>query len=240
MFSDSFLETLPSDGIEAIYRITVEFYEVIKKFGGKQEEYYDDFVKAYGIVQALCAVHGYRYNFDELNASNQKDNINIVKIAFGKINKSAEQRITQNTIKTTQEHYTTLFSRAFKYEFSNGDFDRIQSLINELRDEITKSTLFEEKHKKRLLARLEKLQSELHKKMGNVDMLWGFIGDAGVVLGKFGKDVKPLVDRIREILIITWRTQAAAEQLPSTAPFPMLSGKTEGENGEPTDPPDSG
>jgi hypothetical protein len=30
--------------------------------------------------------------------------------------------------------------------------------------------------------------------MSNLDRLWGLIGEAGVALGKFGKDAKPLVD----------------------------------------------
>ena len=66
--------------------------------------------------------------------------------------------------------------------------------------------------------------------MSNLDKLWGLIGEAGVVLGKFGKDAKPLADRIREIAQITWRTQARAEELPSGARLPLLSdGKQEDE-----------
>ena len=59
--------------------------------------------------------------------------------------------------------------------------------------------------------------------MSNLDRLWGLIGEAGVVLGKFGKDAKPLVDRIREITQIAWRTQARAEELPSGTTLPLLS-----------------
>ena len=59
--------------------------------------------------------------------------------------------------------------------------------------------------------------------MSSLDKLWGLIGDVGVALGKFGKDAKPIVDRIREITMITWRTQARAEELPSATPLPLLS-----------------
>jgi len=103
----------------------------------------------------------------------------------------------------------------------------MQTLINEMRNLIKKSKDFEEGHKKRLLKRLEKLQGELHKKMSNLDMFWGLIGDAGVVLGKFGEDAKPLVDRVGEILKIVCRTQAKAENIKNILPLNLL---TDGNN----------
>lgn len=87
---------------------------------------------------------------------------------------------------------------------------------------ISESKLFDENHKSRLLKRLERLQSELHKKVSDLDRFWGLIGEAGVAIGKFGNDVKPIVDRIREIAEIVWRTQARGEELPSGMPIPML------------------
>ncbi len=58
--------------------------------------------------------------------------------------------------------------------------------------------------------------------MSSLDKFWGLIGEAGIVLGKFGKDAKPFVDRMREIAQIIWRTHARAEELPSGSPFPLL------------------
>lgn len=110
----------------------------------------------------------------------------------------------------------------FVYEFSQGDLDKVQNLINDLRVEISASELFEDKHKQRLLKRLENLQSELHKKMSDLDRFWGLMGDAGVALGKFGNDAKPIVDRIKELTQIVWRTQSRAEELPSDTPIPVL------------------
>lgn len=110
----------------------------------------------------------------------------------------------------------------FYYEFTEGDIKRIQTLVNELREQISNSTLFEDDHKNRLLKRLETLQSEMHKKMSDVDKLWGLVGDAGIALGKFGKDAKPLVDRVKELTQITWRTQSRAEELPSGSSNPMI------------------
>jgi len=120
-------------------------------------------------------------------------------------------------------------NRGFFYEFTEGDLNRAQELINELRGEISSSNLFEDEHRQRLLRRLEKLQSELHKKMRDVDRIWGLIGDAGIVIGKFGEDAKPFVDRIKELSQIAWRTQSHKEELPSDSKNPMLGVEPENE-----------
>lgn len=99
-------------------------------------------------------------------------------------------------------------------------------MINELRDIISKSKLFTDEHQRRLLKRLEKLQSELHKKVTDLDNFWGLIGDAGIAIGKFGDDVKPIIDRIKEITDIIWRTQARSEELPTGIPMPFLTSGT--------------
>lgn len=122
-----------------------------------------------------------------------------------------------------KSEYTAKFKTGFIYEFSDEDYERIQSLINELHDLIVSSTLFEENHKERILKKLEKLQQELHKRMSSLDKFWGVIGDAGVVLGKFGEDAKPFIDIFREIALIIWKTQAIAEELPPNTPFPQLN-----------------
>ena len=115
-----------------------------------------------------------------------------------------------------------ILDKGFFYEFTDGDLKRIQAIINELRDQIGESDLFEEDHRRRLLRRLEALQSEMHKKMSDVDRIWGLVGDAGIAIGKFGKDAKPFVDRIKELSQIAWKTQARAEELPSSITNPLL------------------
>ena len=101
-----------------------------------------------------------------------------------------------------------------------------------MRDNISASELFTSEHQQRLLRRLEKIQSELHKKVSDLDRFWGLIGDMGVVIGKFGKDAKPIVDRIREITNIVWTTQSRSEELPSGTNIPFLSQKNDSQKAE--------
>lgn len=111
---------------------------------------------------------------------------------------------------------------SFCYEFSQGDLERVQSLINQLRDLVASCSELEQGHKQRLLNRLESLQSELHKKISDLDRFWGLVGDASVVLAKIGNNAKPIVDRVREITDIIWQTQSRTEELPSGTKPPLL------------------
>ena len=112
--------------------------------------------------------------------------------------------------------------KTFSYEFSQGDIERIQTLLNDLRSLVSAADKFKLDHQLRLLARLEALQRELHKKVSDLDRFWGLVGDAGVILAKLGNDAKPIVDRVREIADIVWNTQGRAEELPSTAKPPQI------------------
>ncbi|AOJ42681.1 hypothetical protein WJ23_33135 [Burkholderia lata] len=131
--------------------------------------------------------------------------------------KASKQRLSSLT-----SRFSAALGNTFAYHFTDGDVARIQTLINELRELVSQSDGFEADHKARLLKRLERLQSEIHKSVSDLDRFWGLIGDAGVVLGKLGTNAKPLVDRIKEIADIVWRTQSITEQLPSGTPPPLL------------------
>jgi len=136
--------------------------------------------------------------------------------------RSLRGHATQLKIDSYKNRYSTALKNSFAYEFSQGDLDRVQVLVDEIRSHISENQSLEEGHRFRLLKRLEKLQLELHKRVSDLDRFWGLVGDAGVVLGKLGSDAKPIVDRVKEIAEITWKTQARTEELPSGSQNPML------------------
>ncbi|KQN54625.1 hypothetical protein ASE98_16805 [Pseudomonas sp. Leaf48] len=121
-----------------------------------------------------------------------------------------------------KKHFSLTINDAFGYEFTDGDLKRIQQLLNELREMISANTELDADHKQRLLKRLEEMQREMHKKISDLGRFYSFVGEAGVMLGKLGKDAKPLVDRMRELAGIAWNAQARAEELPSGSDLPML------------------
>lgn len=185
-------------------------------------KFYDSYVSAFAILEAILISKNYQFE-PPIFKDDKTTNIAIISDFFYKMLDEFEKKLTTNAIEVAREKYRTIYDAKFSYRFSDGDLKRIQELINELREYITTSEIIDANHKERLLNKLEDLQKEVHKKMSSLDKFWGLIGEAGVVLGKFGKDIKPLVDRIKEITLITWQTQARSEELPSGTPLALLA-----------------
>jgi hypothetical protein len=69
---------------------------------------------------------------------------------------SHEGHISAKAINAFKRKFDSALGASFSYEFSQGDLDRIQTLINDLREQISASTLIDDEHKSRLLKRLER------------------------------------------------------------------------------------
>jgi len=130
-------------------------------------------------------------------------------------------------LNSLKKHYSVTLTNGFGYEFTDGDLKRIQQLINQLREMVSANTELDDGHKQRMLKRLEKMQAELHKKMSDISRFYELMGDAGVALGKLGEGAKPIVEAIKELAGIAWKSQARAEQLQSDAENPMIGNESE-------------
>lgn len=130
-------------------------------------------------------------------------------------------------LEALKKSFGITLANGFAYEFTDGDLNRIQDLINELRGLLASDSALDDGHKRRLLKRLEELQKELHKKVSDLSHFYSLMGDFGIATGKLGKDAKPFTDRIGELLKFAWKAQARAEQLPSSAENPMLGHDSE-------------
>ena len=164
-----------------------------------------------------------------LPARNSAPSTDALFASVDQMAKRLRQATRDSHLAAIKERALLRLGKGFSYEFTQGDIDRIQALINETRGWLTSTDIFTAEHKDRVLKRLEALQRELHKKMSDLDKFWGLLGDAGVALGKFGTDAKPFVDRIRELLQIAERTQSRAEELPSGTPIPQIKWDGEAE-----------
>jgi hypothetical protein len=118
----------------------------------------------------------------------------------------------------SKDDYLSIFKKQPVYVFADADFEQVQVLMNELRDLISHSELIPPDHKRRLLKRLEAMQSELHKKSSDIDRFWGFIAEAGIVARKFGEDLNPIterVDKLGRIVISVIMATEGIKALPS-------------------------
>lgn len=225
-----FIENIPEDTTKGVMYIIESYDSFCESLGYNngetQREIHDDYIDFFTLLEAYLSNKG--FNVSKLEFDEQLDsNMNKIRDFISNVRTEFEKIITKNTITELRNKYNTIFSNTFSYEFTTGDLDRVQKLINELRDNISLSELFTAEHKQRLLRRLERIQSELHKKVSDLDRFWGLIGDAGVVIAKFGNDAKPIVDRIKEIADIVWRTQSRSEELPSGTTIPFLNSKND-------------
>jgi len=215
LFSDDFvlgISTNPFESILIICNTAIQSTEVKHN------------LEALALLEAISkqsytddALSGYDYE-----KFNQDTSVSDLYLFFNDVRNNIESIINKQIKCSNLDRFSLLLSGEFSYEFSKEDISKIQTLINTLREEIKLSKLFKDKHKQRLLKRLEKLQAEIQKKMSNIDAIWGLVGDAGVALGKFGEDAKPFIDRIIEIAKIGWKTQSKAEDLPEGSTHPLL------------------
>ncbi|MFO7598053.1 MAG: hypothetical protein R6W92_17130 [Desulfocurvibacter africanus] len=220
MYDDEFINNLPNDFFIAGLRIVGVLEEVLS-FTNSEEELFECYMEFYFCILAFSKSKK-RCEIPDIDFSKpRKDVVEQIRAIYIHFKEFGEKRKLQVTTQDLQQKYAVRFNKIFVYRFSDNDFSRLQTLVNEIRDLISSSVVIIDDHKKRLLKRLENLQSELHKSESNLDKFWGLMGDAGVMLGKFGSDIKPIVDRIREVLEIVCRTQAQSEQLPGKLPLAL-------------------
>lgn len=229
MFTMEEIDTLPDDPIAAARILCNRFQQRDIEWQDEENtflQHKDDYVRANCALAALKGEYDIACTYSGPNPSTQ-DLFATVRSNF----RSLSEWIDQQHFNEIENEFRSAFKRKSKkmitYEFTQGDLDLLQQKINELRSLIVESEFLDEEFRRRLLMRLERLQRELHKRMSDLDRLWGLLADAGVALYKFGENAKPLVDRIREIAGIAWRTQARAEELPSDAPLPQITRLTE-------------
>ena len=230
-FNQNIIESIkqnPSKGVLDVCNLTLD--KIDDNFEEFSQDEHEILLEAFSLILGIIEAK-ILYCDSSVPSLSGKINEDCQKIVVFLNNVSNEnrERHSQSRIEELKSQYKFALGSGFFYEFSKGDIDRIQKLLSELRDCITISQLLESNHKARLLKRLEKLQSELHKKIFDLDRFWGLVGDAGVAIGKLGNDAKPIVDRIREITNIIWRTQSRAEELPSDFPRPLLEDLGENE-----------
>lgn len=228
LYSDAFLDNLPEDPKQGVIDICDSYNESCENYHGKQLieiALKTQTIECHTLLCEYIEHHKAKlpsFEITPLNEDDPKYNFFYVRDLTKSVKKRVQPLIDKSFAEKKRQEYSARFSNEFAYTFSDGDIKRIQELLNQLREFISEYKGFEEQHRRRLLKRLEKLQSELHKKVSDLDQFWGLVGDAGVALGKFGKDAKPIVDRIKEMTQIVWRTQSDAEGLPSSTSNPML------------------
>ncbi len=92
-----------------------------------------------------------------------------------------------------------IFNKHEKFNLNRLERDELIIIIKELRNKVTLTEFFTDEHRGRLLNKISEIEQELYKRNGTLQTVVAALDTIGRAFGKFGKDVKPLTDRIAEI-----------------------------------------
>ena len=228
-FDEDFVKSLPDDWNYAAVMINEKYNLLIDNL--HPSERYSATQELWPLLEVLRENKRHNLEVPDRTGHPGTDIINMqsfIKNVAQQAQVQIDRQNTEDKLKHYEDVYRIALGNVFHFEFSEGDLKRIQKLVNELRDLISATEELEQKHKQRVLRKLEKLQSELHKKIRDLDLFYGTIIELSVTARIVGENFKPVVDRIRELVGIVWPVQARAFELPSDAPF-ELPGQTEDE-----------
>jgi hypothetical protein len=245
LFAEFLSSPLPDDPEEAGLKVTEKSLKQLQDPATKDECY-----DVLALMRALAPKYGWDLQEDHFGVSNvgeyaepeyesiyvsdlpQKggglsDHL-IVKAVIDFVedhHKQFTNRVSNRAYAKSLERYKQLTGTSPYYELSEGDIAKIQELINKLRVALQYSEILTGEHRQRMLSRLEKIQSELHKRVSDFDRFYGMITDCIVLAGQFGeKALKPITELVREIYKLVWITQCRSLNLPSDTPLPLPSG----------------
>jgi len=228
-FDEEFLKSLPEEIPSALAAICEKYVSIYNSLG-KTTEQHTLIKESYGFVAAYSEANDLGLDVPQIVGDFTADKNNADQLFNGLRAKSSKE-IGQSEFEQFKKIHAARLGKVFHYEFSEGDLGLIQKLINELRDLISTTEELKEEHRYRLIKKLEKVQSELHKRVSDFDRFWGFCLDLSIVIGLMGKNAEPATDLVKKIVAIIWPAQTRAYELPSGLPLKLL-GQSEDDKSE--------
>lgn len=182
LFTDEFVESLKDTPIKGALEICRIAFDQIHSSGPWSESSHEWLIEVYVLLTEL--IESKLLVFDNSPQCNLIGNIDHDCKHISKFveyvsqecelqTSQLKQQAFQFELQSKRSKFKATLGTSFCYEFSQGDMDRVQLLVNQIRDLISSSEDLETDHQRRLLMRLEKLQSELHKRMPDLDRFWG-------------------------------------------------------------------
>ena len=224
IYTEEYVDNLPADPIDALQTILKYFDGIINSI--PEEEDFAVVLETYCLIYAYCKEHEITLTSLE-QPDHVSDDMGEMIDRFGLFQQEliGLQRVREAS--SYSDRAAALVSKSTAYIFTDGDLENIQNLVNELRDHISNSTDLSDDHKRRLLKKLELLQAELHKRMSSLDRFWSLIPERAMILGQAGEDIKPLIDRIEQLVKIAGRVEARRAELPSDSDLRLLPEPTD-------------
>ena len=150
IFDDEFIEWVDDHPIEGIAEACKRHELMIEEASTGQEwnEHEHEILWEVGsFVQLILNANDIDLGLElpQPAGSIQNNCVNVNEF-IGEVLKTLEKQSIQLKAKGYRDRYNGKLKGVFAYEFSEGDLNRIQQLLNELREHITTSTGFEKKN----------------------------------------------------------------------------------------------
>ncbi len=208
MFDDTFFDQLPADPILAAHRICEAFCAFDCNIPDKDKQgFLEHYLTALGAFQAFADAYVLNFDFPELSGDREK-NTREIRQFFITLRDALDAEVAKLTVEQAKHRFTGRFAPASYFEFSDENLKKLRLLFTSIRYEVERLTGLREEMRWRLLRKLENSECKLQKRLPDLDRLWGFMGEARVILGTTDEDTKLILDRINEIARITRITQA--------------------------------
>lgn len=213
-FTEAFLSSIPNELWPGVRRIC-------DAWGETPDNDFDIYLEGYALLKEFTAAHG--LPIADIDTTKQVGLVRTqISDLFRHLGDRATREVNTLTLESSRSRFRNHFGSAVVFELSDGDVSRIQELIDLLRKEISQCETLTQSHRQRVLAKLEKLQGEIHKKESDFDKYYGVAVEVFALAKKAGEAALPWAKCVREILQIVWNSQSRALGLPSTTPMEFL------------------
>ena len=175
IFSEEFLNYLknnPLEGTINLVKVTREHF--VPGSSEWQDGEYQALLEAYALIIAIVESGTLKIetpNFG-ISGDTKTDCIQINGL-LKEMEEYCALELSRLKFDSLKLHFKTTLSSGFSYEFSQGDLEKVQVSINQIWSLISQTNGLEKDHQQRLMSRLERLQSEMHKKVSDLDRFWG-------------------------------------------------------------------
>ncbi|WP_420241107.1 hypothetical protein [Roseiterribacter gracilis] len=208
-YEDEFVMGLSDDNLEAAWQICERYFAQTIYDSESHEQW---IAKTFILIKSLASARSLPLPNEWTAASlTPERKFELIK----QLSKVAQDYLTDRRNAEDEERFTALLGGTFAYGLSGADIQRLTTLLDEL-GELLETSKIDPKVRTRLISRLTKVRDQIRPKMTDVSGLYGLIGDVGIVRASLGPESNPYVDKVREIVEIAWRAQAAAQGLPTS------------------------
>jgi len=223
VFDESFIDQLPADPLDALRSIITRYNSHFPNT--PQPEQFGLTTQAYALAREYSVAYAPQFAAQlkkVLSPSDKNQATKIVASSFRAVLTMIETEKTSQSFENVDQRAKALIRKVDSIEFTDGDLKRLQTMIDEMRGIATDTNELSERHRSRILERLEKLQAEIHKRVTKLEHAWLLVPEIGLAIGQFGKDAAPMWDRLNETLRIVAGAEARRAEFPSNYEPPFL------------------